>query len=325
MTKYKYFKSVNYRSNVNLVVESDIVEVSDQTSDGGATPTLQEVTDEGAVTTNPISIPLLKLYDSVNDVYLNLFANDGGIVLTDASDNILLQKDGASLILGDGTNSFSLGGNFTGSKGFSLPNESGIIDITAIHKTANFTAINFVRYTTTATLTVTDPTPIEGQGYIVFVRNGTTTIGGVGYTSGSLVYRFYEGGVWSSNAFENISNKATNLTSPDDVKYPTTQAVAEALAEKENISTATTGSEILFVTPQIYNSPSSPSTANITNDLTGARIGVIQKIYHNHSVAPTVPGGWVLIGGSYVISELNIIYAEWVSGSRVEYWIIQES
>jgi hypothetical protein len=91
-----------------------------------------------------------------------------------------------------------------------------------------------------------------------------------------------------------------------------------------NGTLATTGSEILFVTPQIYNSPSSPSTANLTNDLTNATIGVIQKIYHNHSVAPTVPGGWVLIGGEYKLSELNIIYAEWVGSSRVEYWIAQE-
>jgi hypothetical protein len=92
----------------------------------------------------------------------------------------------------------------------------------------------------------------------------------------------------------------------------------------ESVTTATTGSEVLFVTPQIYNSPASPSTANLTNDLTGARIGVVQKIYHNHSVAPTVPGGWVLIGGEYKLSELNIIYAEWVESSRVEYWIAQE-
>jgi hypothetical protein len=123
---------------------------------------------------------------------------------------------------------------------------------------------------------------------------------------------------------ENVANKSINLTSPDDVKYPTTLAVSTALSGKENIAAATTGSEILFVTPQIYNSPASPSTANITNDLTGARIGVIQKIYHNHSVAPTVPGGWVLIGGEYKLSELNIIYAEWVGSSRVEYWIAQE-
>jgi hypothetical protein len=90
------------------------------------------------------------------------------------------------------------------------------------------------------------------------------------------------------------------------------------------ITVATTGSEILFVTPQIYNSPASPSTANLTNDLTGAKLGVVQKIYHNHSVAPTFPGGWVLIGGEYKLSELNIIYAEWCGSSRVEYWIAQE-
>jgi len=35
MTKYKYFKSKNYRANVNLVTESDIVEISDQTGSGG--------------------------------------------------------------------------------------------------------------------------------------------------------------------------------------------------------------------------------------------------------------------------------------------------
>jgi hypothetical protein len=96
------------------------------------------------------------------------------------------------------------------------------------------------------------------------------------------------------------------------------------LVKPESVTTATTGSDISFTTPQVYNSPSSPSTSNLTNTLTGARIGVVQKIYHNNATAPTVPAGWVLIGGSYETSELNIIYAEFVSGSRVEYWVIQE-
>ena len=100
--------------------------------------------------------------------------------------------------------------------------------------------------------------------------------------------------------------------------------VFDALALKANTTVATTGVDIFFVTPQIYNTSSSPATASITNDLTGANLGVIQKIYHNHSVAPTVPGGWVLIGGEYVVSDLNIIYAEWCGSSRVEYWIAQE-
>ena len=85
---------------------------------------------------------------------------------------------------------------------------------------------------------------------------------------------------------------------------------------------ATTGSVISFVVPVIWNTPASPSTDDLTDDLSGAKIGYIQKIYHNKAVAPTVPVGWVLIGtGTYTTSTLNIIFAEWVSGTRVEYWI----
>lgn len=88
--------------------------------------------------------------------------------------------------------------------------------------------------------------------------------------------------------------------------------------------TATTGAVISFATPQIYNSIASPSSSNITDNLTGARIGVVQKIYHNAGTAPTVPAGWVLRGtGAYVTSTLNIIYAEWSVGTTVEYWITQ--
>ena len=35
---------------------------------------------------------------------------------------------------------------------------------------------------------------------------------------------------------ENVANKATNLTSPDNTKYPTTQAVADGLSSKKNIT-----------------------------------------------------------------------------------------
>ena len=91
---------------------------------------------------------------------------------------------------------------------------------------------------------------------------------------------------------------------------------------KQNETTSTTGSVISFATPQVYNTPASPSSSNLTDSLTGAKIGVVQKIYSNKSVAPTVPAGWVLIGtGTYTISTLNIIFAEWVSSTRVEYWI----
>jgi hypothetical protein len=104
----------------------------------------------------------------------------------------------------------------------------------------------------------------------------------------------------------------------------TVYATISNLALKQDFATATTGAVISFAVPQVYNSVASPTSSNITNDLTGARIGVVQKIFHNSGSAPTFPAGWVRLGtGSYVNSTLNIIYCEWVSGSRVEYWITQ--
>ena len=91
-------------------------------------------------------------------------------------------------------------------------------------------------------------------------------------------------------------------------------------------ATATTGSVISFIVPQIYNSVASPSTSNITDSLTSAKIGIVQKIYHNHTVAPTFPAGWVKMGtATYTTSTLNVIFAEWVSSTRVEYWITKPS
>ena len=91
-------------------------------------------------------------------------------------------------------------------------------------------------------------------------------------------------------------------------------------------ATATTGSVISFIVPQIYNSVASPSTSNITDSLTSAKIGLVQKIYHNHTVAPTFPAGWVKMGtATYTTSTLNVIFAEWVSGTRIEYWVTKPS
>lgn len=93
-----------------------------------------------------------------------------------------------------------------------------------------------------------------------------------------------------------------------------------------NSSSSASGAEISFSTPQVYGSAASPLTANLTDSLTNAKTGIVQKIYHNHSIAPTVPAGWVLMGsGTYTTSVLNIIYAEWSAGTRVEYWIVQQA
>jgi hypothetical protein len=90
-------------------------------------------------------------------------------------------------------------------------------------------------------------------------------------------------------------------------------------------ATTATTTNINFTGQTIYFDAVTPGTGNITNTLTGAKLGLIQKIYHNDGTEPTYPAGWVLMGDAiYFTSTLNIIYAEWAGGTRVEYWYVQE-
>jgi hypothetical protein len=129
---------------------------------------------------------------------------------------------------------------------------------------------------------------------------------------------------WTSSIFTSAGNAigptgATGDTGPQGIQGPTgatgpTGPLATSIPE--------TGTLIDFTDLKIYNSPSSPATGNITDDLIGANLGFVQKIYHNDSVSPTFPIDWVRLGSTtYTTSVLNIIFAEWVSGTRVEYWI----
>lgn len=85
-----------------------------------------------------------------------------------------------------------------------------------------------------------------------------------------------------------------------------------------------TGTVIAFDAQAQYGTPAAPETGNITYDATGAKLGTVQVIYHNHSTAPTVPGDWFLMDNSrYILSTLNVIFARQSTGDRVEYWITQ--
>jgi hypothetical protein len=102
------------------------------------------------------------------------------------------------------------------------------------------------------------------------------------------------------------------------------QSVSGGTGGVPEATTATT-TTINFTGQTIYYNATTPGTGNITQNLTGAKLGLIQKIYHNDVAEPTYPAGWVLMGDAiYFTSVLNIIYAEWAGGSRVEYWYVQE-
>lgn len=75
---------------------------------------------------------------------------------------------------------------------------------------ANQVAVNDGQYTNVANATYTNPTPVEGKGYWVLVRNGTATINSVGYsTPGTIVYSVYHSGSWATY-IQSAFNDATS-------------------------------------------------------------------------------------------------------------------
>ena len=62
---------------------------------------------------------------------------------------------------------------------------------------ANITAENNKVYHVIANATFTDPTGVDGRGYVVLLRNGVATIGGVSNGNlGTLFYRIFRGASW---------------------------------------------------------------------------------------------------------------------------------
>ena len=117
-----------------------------------------------------------------------------------------------------------------------------------------------------------------------------------------------EFGPYAKGARPTTAEMDENFNFLDTTKQPHVQSVSGVLID--------------FKDAKIYNLPSNPGTGNIAHDLAGARLGIVQKIYHMSSSEPDLPASWVAVGsGEYTVDTLNIIYAEWVSGTRVEYWI----
>jgi hypothetical protein len=152
----------------------------------------------------------------------------------------------------------------------------------------------------------------------------------IGFQGASFDFRTSNGSYGSETSKFSISNSGTVSIG---VQPTLDNSVTDLLARKsdgtivrvDKSATRKTGSTFSFSGLDIYNSSSAPSAASaITSDLISAKIGVVQKMYHQAASAPSFPAGWVKLGaGSYVNSALNIIYAEWDISNRVEYWIVQ--
>jgi len=226
-------------------------------STSGATPPLQEVIEAGdelvaddnlrkiVISKEGQSIAFYSRADVGDAWSLKSTHSLDGIVIKEGSDNIVQIFNDAGegrvsvFLPGSGASSLAYNNlNFTegtdsttyykdriqvNSETYSLPTGASsplatLLDLASVVVSSNETAENDTNYTVVANATFTDPTPIEGKGYVVFVRNGTATIGGTGYGVGSLVYRVYHSGAWNNTVFVNktyvdaeISNAVAGL------------------------------------------------------------------------------------------------------------------
>ena len=91
----------------------------------------------------------------------------------------------------------------------SLITDLGNYQIKAVAN-GSLTAALDTYYVCVANSTFTDPTPTEGEGFAVFVRNGTATVGGTGYsTAGTIVHRIFHSGAWTNYVYQVSSTFAT--------------------------------------------------------------------------------------------------------------------
>lgn len=129
--------------------------------------------------------------------------------------------------------------------------------------------------------------------------------------------------------YEPLTTKGSELTFEDldnnFIKIYQDLFVHDQFLIEQNTALQATGTVIDFEKRKIFNTSLLPASGNITNDLTDPKLGVVQKIYHQHTSAPTFPAGWVLVQGTYMPNTLNIIYAEFSESTRVEYQIFNSA
>lgn len=229
------------------------------------TPDLQAVTDENlnvdgyAETTNGIQASKLKadgllveggVYysDSFSDTIFNLLYLPGvGIyVQDDLAENVVTLNQNGTINFVKNSILTELEPTSTTPRLLFLPDKNGILattdDITGGGYTvvsSNQTAVNDTNYTVVANATFTDPSPTEGKGYVVYVRNGTATIGGTGYAVGSLVFRIYHSGAWSTREYKsNLTIDATPTNGSANAVQ--SDGVFDALALKSDVNRSET-------------------------------------------------------------------------------------
>jgi len=138
----------------------------------------------------------------------------------------------------------------------------------AVVVSTNQIAVNDASYTVVANSIFTDPTPVEGKGYRVFVRNGTATINSVGYTVGTSIFRVFHSGSWISYVSLPDSNfvPTTRTINGYDLSANRTLSASDVGAVATNSAiTGATKTKITFDAKGLITSGADATTADIAD------------------------------------------------------------
>lgn len=117
-----------------------------------------------------------------------------------------------------------------------------------------------------------------------------------------------------------------NVDNTSDINKIVSNPTQTALNLKSDIiPTVSAGTVVAFDKDRDYGSEGSPETGNISYTTTGAQVGVISRVIHNHTSAPTFAANMVAgsNSGTYVTSTVNYIVCEYRHATLVKYWISQ--
>jgi hypothetical protein len=247
------------------------------------TPNLQQVTDEGSTTTNPIT--------TTDSFKVDIAGLDAALV-SGYELSVLDSTLGVKLFEADRINDTVkvLGVEVATVNDLSTKQDKNII------VSASQTAVLDERYIMNATSTFTDPTPVEGKGYHVTVLNGTATVGGTAYSIlGTQILRMYNSGAWvtyinySDTEFVDISGTSTIV---GWASFTTKQLQERVKGEILNITCIISGTS---------NSTSTTFTlsANATSKVT-AQYSAVK--FTNNGAASATFGLAEIVGGTNIIT-----------------------
>lgn len=180
---------------------------------------------------------------------------------------------------------------------------------TWIEKSGSFTALLDGQYIATASLTVTDPSPIQAKGFTVLVRNGTATVGAVAYAAGFLLYRFYHSGAWSTIVVPSLATAntwtAAQTINTGSTNTPSALAANLILSNASGTAAGVSGDAVGATGLSLYGRASDGTWATPTATVNGRILINLLGYGHNGTAWTTSPSARVQLIANSLWSGTN--------------------